>query len=86
MSKYDMLCTVCGEVEIEHSMHEDHPKTHGLTEGGVICVGKLARYFGNQRRPTIKFKPSRGGGVDDWASVRIDRQPETSVESETPYE
>lgn len=75
---YDMICENCGVVEIEHSIHERHPELHH-------CGGRLTRYFGMQRRPVITFKPSRGGGVDDWASVRIDRQEMTSVESETPY-
>jgi len=79
MSKYDMLCEECGIVEIEHSIHEDHPDLHS-------CGNKMTRYFGDQRRPAIEFKPSRGGGVDDWASVRMDPQPMTSVERETAYD
>ena len=78
MSKYDMLCENCGVIEIEHSIFEGHPEKH-------TCGGNMERYFGNQRRPTIKFI-STGGGVDDWSSHRLDRQPMTSVERETPYE
>lgn len=77
MSKYDMLCENCGVVEIEHSIHEDHPENHS-------CGGKMQRYFGDQKRPTIKFIGR--GDIDGWASQRIDRQPMTSPESEAEYE
>jgi hypothetical protein len=79
MPKYDMLCEKCGVVEIEHSIHEDHPKKHD-------CGGKMAVYFGNAKKPVINFVSNRGGGVDDWASqVAKGPQHPTSEESDVAY-
>jgi hypothetical protein len=78
MAKYDMICENCGEVEIEHPMSEDHPEIHE-------CGGKLSRYFGGLSAQPVSFKPSRGGGVDDWASQRVEIQHPTSEEANIPY-
>lgn len=79
MPKYDMLCENCGVIEIEHSMHEDHPERHD-------CGGKMKVYFGNAMKPVINFVSSRGGGVDDWASKRaMGPQHPTSEETDVAY-
>lgn len=77
MPKYDMLCENCGIIEIEHSMHDDHPEKHD-------CGGNMKITFG--KSPLIKFVSSRGGGVDDWASkVAKGPQQPTSEESDVAY-
>ena len=81
MPKYDMLCENCGIIEIEHSIHEDHPKKHDY------CGAPMAVYFGNAKSPVIEFISSRGGGVDDWASkVAKGPQNPTSEEADVNYD
>ena len=75
MPKYDMLCENCGVIEIEHSIHEDHPELHE-------CGSKMKIFFGNANKPVIKFVSSRGGGVDDWAS-KVAKGPENPTSEET---
>lgn len=78
MPKYDMLCENCGVVEIEHSIHDDHPKKHDY------CGAPMKVTFGQV--PVIKFVSSRGGGVDDWASkVATGTQNPTSEETDVAY-
>jgi putative FmdB family regulatory protein len=80
MSKYDFKCPNCGVFTVEHAMDEKHP------ERCEVCGSPITRYFGSTKNATIIFVPSRGGGVDDWASRRAPApQEQTSVMSETPY-
>lgn len=76
MPKYDMLCEDCGQVEIEHSMHEDHPDRHS-------CGARMKRYFGNLGDQPITYKGT--GGIDDWTRQRVDPQQPTSPESDVKY-
>jgi len=88
MPKYDMLCENCGVIEIEHSIHEDHPELHECEENhlGVVTCGEMKVYFGGASKPVIKFISRRGGGVDDWASkVATGPQNPTSEETDVAY-
>lgn len=84
MPKYDMLCENCGIIEIEHSIHEDHPELHECEENhlGVVTCGKMTRAFNREKAPVIRFISSRGGGVDDWAS-KVAKGPENPTSEET---
>ena len=78
MPKYDMLCENCGIVEIQHSMHKDHPEGHE-------CGGKMQRYFGGNTATPVHFISTRGGGIDDWSKQTVSIQHPTSEEAQVPY-
>lgn len=76
MSTYDFICDNCGQIEISHSIHDEHPETC------PYCEAPIERTIISM--VPVKFLHGRNT-IDDWGP-KLERQQPTSPEAGVPYD
>jgi len=76
MSTYDFYCDNCGLIEIQHSIHDEHPKIC------PYCEAPIERTIISM--VPVKFVGGRNA-IDDWGP-KLEPQRQTSEESGVSYD